>query len=150
MKQYKSNAETYSIVKNKTNIPKVKITSARDAYEYIKNNLYSDDIEVFESMWLLLLNQKNIVTGFVKISQGGIAGTVVDVKIVGKYVLGNLAPAFIIAHNHPSGEKSPSNADITVTNKIKDMAKLIDSRLLDHLIITKEDGYYSFAEEGLI
>lgn len=150
MKEYKKKAETYSIKKNKTDIPSVKIKSSKDAYDYIKKYLYDDSIDIYESFYLLLLNRANNITGFVKISQGGLSGTIVDIKLICRYVIEELSNAVIIAHNHPSGNEKPSKSDIEVTKKIEKALEFIDTRLLDHLIITSENGHYSFADEGII
>jgi len=146
MKTYKTNIKQFHIVKEHTDIPKVKITNSRMSADYIRQ-FYKDDIGVFESFFLLLLNRANITVGYAKISQGGIAGTVVDVSIIGKYMVENLASHAIIAHNHPSGSLSPSNADIQMTKKVQEAGKILDCELLDHIILTKDD-YYSFADGG--
>lgn len=100
-----------------------------------------------EEFWVLLLNQSNRVITRVKISQGGVAATVVDVKLILKSALMELAPAIILCHNHPSGNKLPSPQDDSLTEKIKRAAKEMDIRVLDHVIVC--DGqYYSYADEG--
>ena len=101
----------YELKKVKTDFPCQKITSAQDAANFIKN-FYGDDIEIFESVFLLLLNQANNTIGYAKISQGGIAGSVVDIRIICKYAVESLSTGVIIAHNHPSGNKKPSESDI--------------------------------------
>jgi len=148
MKTYKSTIDNYKIVKEPSDIPKVKITSSKDANEYVRN-FYFEDLEVYESMFLLLLNRNNNTTGYVKISQGGITGTVVDVKIICKYAIDNLASSAILTHNHPSGNNQPSEADRNITKKVKEALAILDCNLIDHIIITK-DSYLSFADEGLL
>jgi len=149
MKEYKKRAKTFTIKKNKTDIPSIKVSGSIDAYEYLTRYLFDDSIGVYESFWLLLLNRNNNITGFVKISQGGVSGTVIDVKLIAKYAIDELSDSVIIAHNHPSGNTSPSQADIDVTKKIKAALKLFDIRVLDHLIVS-EEKYYSFTDEGLL
>ena len=95
----------------------------------------------------MLLNRANNTTGFAKISQGGTAGTVVDIKIIAKYAVDSLSPNVIICHNHPSGDKRPSDADLNITRRIKDALLLLDVKLFDHIIITEND-FYSFADNG--
>jgi DNA repair protein RadC len=102
-----------------------------------------------EEFWILFLNRANRVTGKMKISQGGVSGTVTDVRIVMKKALETLASGLVICHNHPSGNNSPSDADIRITRKIKEAGALMDIQLLDHLIITGKD-YYSFADNGAL
>lgn len=127
---------------------RVKITSSKVAYDIIKN-FYHEDIEIYESFFILILNHANQTIGYAKISQGGICSTVVDVKIVAKYCIDTLASAVILAHNHPTGNLNPSIQDKNITNKLKKALAYIDTEVIDHLILTK-NGYYSFADEGII
>lgn len=99
-------------------------------------------------MFILLLNRANNTIGYAKISQGGVAGTVVDPKIIAKYAVEALASGVIICHNHPSGNLKPSLTDDDLTNRIKQGMKFLDIPLLDHLIINDMGGYYSYADEG--
>ena len=147
-KEYKSYINKISLVKEPSLIKNVKITSSTDAYNYCKQ-FYFGDLEIYESMFLLLLNSANNTTGYAKISQGGISGTVLDIKIILKYALESLASGIILCHNHPSGNTEPSEADKKITNKLKEACKLMDITLLDHVIITKEN-FTSFADEGLM
>ena len=97
----------------------------------------------------MLLNRANNTIGYVKISQGGIIGTVVDVKIIAKYVIDSLASACMIAHNHPSGTLHPSEPDKQITRKLKSVLDLLECKLIDHVILTKE-SYYSFSENDIL
>jgi DNA repair protein RadC len=97
----------------------------------------------------MLLNRSNRVLGISCISKGGISGTVVDVKIILQTALKANASGLIISHNHPSGNLTASSEDIKITVKLKNACKLLDLSLLDHLIITDE-GYLSFADEGML
>lgn len=127
---------------------KVKISSPADAASYIRN-FFSDDISLFESCFILLLDRANHTIGYAKISQGGVAGTVVDPKIVARYAISDLASSVILAHNHPSGNKNPSDADIKLTKKVKSGLELLDVTLMDHLIITETD-YTSIMDKCLV
>lgn len=138
----------YTLKAEKTDFEKVLITSSKSAAEYIRQ-FYLDDIEIYESFFILLLNRANKTIGYAKISQGGITGTVVDKKIIAKYVIDSLASGVIIAHNHPSGQLVPSDADKRITKDIKEVCYLIDTQLLDHVILTSE-GYLSFSDEGIL
>lgn len=138
----------YSIKKNQSEFSCQKISSSKDAEQFIRQ-FYGDDLEVYESFFLLLLNQANETIGYAKISQGGIAGTVVDVKIIAKYVVDTLSQAVVLAHNHPSGNIRPSQADENITTRIKATLNLFDCKVLDHLILTA-DNYFSFQDNGLI
>lgn len=102
-----------------------------------------------EEFWIVLLNRANRVTGKVKISSGGVSGTVVDAKIVFRKALEERATSIILCHNHPSGNLRPSQADIDLTKKLKNAGQNLDIKVLDHLIIS-EIGYFSFADEGLL
>lgn len=138
----------YELKKIQTDFPKVKIRSSKNSADFIRQ-FYSDDIEIYESFFLLLLNRANDTIGYAKISQGGTCGTVVDIKIIAKYAVDSLANSVILAHNHPSGTLSPSSQDIDITEKIKKGLSLLDIKVLDHIILTSS-SYYSFADEGRI
>jgi DNA repair protein RadC len=130
-------------------IPQIKITSSETAYNVIRQ-FWHDDIGIYESFFILLLNRANVTIGWAKISQGGITGTVVDTKIVVKYAIDSLASGIILAHNHPSGNLEPSQQDKEVTEKIKKAAGYIDTKVLDHLILTPDNKYFSFLDHGLL
>lgn len=102
-----------------------------------------------EEFWLLMLNRANRVLGRFKVSQGGLSGTVIDTRIILKKALDNLASSIIVCHNHPSGNKQPSEADLKITEKLKKAADMLEIKLLDHVIIA-DKSYFSFADEGLI
>jgi len=102
-----------------------------------------------EEFWILFLNRANKVISRMKISQGGVSGTVTDVRIIMKKAIETLASGLVICHNHPSGNNSPSDSDIRSTQKIKEAGTLMDIQLLDHLIICGKD-YYSFADNGAL
>ncbi|MPT35047.1 MAG: DNA repair protein, partial [Flavobacterium sp.] len=124
-----------------------KINSAKAAFELFLNNWNENKIELLEQSKILVLNRSNQVLGISHLSTGGTSGTVVDPKQVFAVALKANASAIILAHNHPSGNLYPSDADDKITNKLYKAGKLLDIEFLDHLIITK-DGYYSFAESG--
>lgn len=121
-----------------------RITSSRNVIEVFQPMLADLPHEEF---WALLLNKANKVIDKVRVSQGGVAGTVVDVRIIVKAAVEKLASSIIIAHNHPSGNPKPSDKDISITQKLKDAANLFDIAVLDHLIIT-DNECYSFADNG--
>lgn len=123
-----------------------KVTSSRDAYDYIYSYLADQQHELF---YIILLNRANIILSHHKVSEGGMTGTVVDPKIIFKLVLEHGAASLVVVHNHPSGNTQPSQADIDLTKKIREASKLLDVSLLDHLIFTN-NSYFSFADEGLL
>ena len=148
MKTYKKNITGLRIVKDSTapTYEAAKITSSNDAVAYMRR-FWDTDIEIYESFFLLLLNRANNTVAYVKISQGGVCGTVVDSKIIAKYVSDTLSSGAIIAHNHPSGNTKPSQQDINLTKRVKEVLALLDCSLLDSLIITSGD-FYSMADNG--
>jgi DNA repair protein RadC len=102
-----------------------------------------------EEFWILFLNRSNKVINRMKLSQGGVSGTVTDVRLVMKEAIECLASGIIVCHNHPSGNLNPSESDSKITQKIKEAGSLLDIQLLDHLIISDMD-YYSFADNGML
>ena len=137
---------TYKSKVNPSDRPQ--ITSSRNSYDVLLNN-WSDQLEWVEEFNILLLNRANRVLGFYNVSKGGQTGTVVDAKVVFAAALKCKAVSLVISHNHPSGNLNPSMADISITKKLVEGGKLLDIKVLDHLIITPH-GYYSFADEGKI
>lgn len=125
---------------------KPKIASSRDAYDLVKADLL--DI-AHEEFWIVLLNRANRVIKKSQISQGGVSGTVADPKIIFKVALEELASGIILAHNHPSGNLTASQADLDLTRKLKEGGKLLDIQVLDHLIVAGQ-RYFSFADEGVL
>lgn len=134
--------------KTPSNFEKVKIVSSKDAFNVIKQ-FYFDDIDIFESFFILCLNRNNQTIAYAKISQGGVTGTVVDIKLIAKYAIDCLASGVILAHNHPSGNLKASPEDLAITKKVKEGLKILDIQVLDHLILTSQ-GYLSFGDEGIL
>ena len=120
------------------------IRNSRDAYLAIAGSLADLPHEEF---WILCLNRANRVLQREQISTGGTAGTVVDAKVIFRRALHQRASSIILAHNHPSGNLHPSQADLDLSHKLVAAGKHLDIPVLDHLIIA-EGGYYSFADEG--
>jgi len=125
------------------------ISSAKEAYQILLEFYDKKKIDHHEVFSILLLSRSNKCIGFVKISEGGITATVVDQRLIFQVALKTNAVGIILAHNHPSGNLKPSEADVMLTRKIREGAKLLDIQVLDHLILTSE-GYYSFADEGML
>lgn len=127
-----------------------KITCSKDAYALFLESWDKGTIEYVEEFKVLLLNRSNSVLGLLAISKGGISGTVTDVRIVLQAAIKANASGLIVAHNHPSGNLNPSESDSKITQKIREAGNLMDIQLLDHIIVTADDEYYSFADNGLI
>ena len=125
-----------------------KIKTSNDIYEILKE-IWSKQIETREEMLILLLNRSNQVLGHYMISMGGITGTYVDLRLIYAVALNSLSTSFVLAHNHPSGNLNPSQEDQNITRKIIEAGKIMDINLLDHVIMTN-NGYYSFADNGIL
>jgi DNA repair protein RadC len=132
--------------KDSETVRRPKITCSRDAYDQIKPYLWDLPHEEF---WILLLSRSNEVIRPVQVSQGGVAGTVADPKLIFKHAIEHLASAIILVHNHPSGNLTPSQADKDLTKRLKEAGKLLEVPILDHLIFA-DNGYLSFADDGLL
>lgn len=125
-------------------VKKEVIRNSADIAAYLRGKLAHKSKEVFS---ILFLNRSNRIIAFEQISEGGITGTIVDIRILLKKALMHDAVSIVICHNHPSGNLEPSSADDSITKKVKEACILLDIRLLDHIIVSTE-GYYSFADEG--
>jgi len=125
---------------------KKKISSSNDIYEYMKARIADLDHEEFH---VLCMQQNMGVWKEEHISSGGITGTVADVRLILNRVLDGKTTGIALCHNHPSGALKPSQSDIHLTKKIKEACVIMDLTLYDHVIIT-QNGYYSFADEGLL
>lgn len=127
-------------------IERKSITSSSDIIDLFKP-LLADLLH--EEFWVILLNRSNKIIEKYRISQGGLSGTVTDIRIIMKLALDNLASNIIAVHNHPSGNKQPSDADKSITTKLKLAAATFDIQLLDHIIVTSSECF-SFADGGLL
>lgn len=131
---------------NKLKGERRKITSSREIYDYLASELTDQSQEYF---YIILLDRGHKIIKHQQISIGGMTGTVVDPKVIFEKALKEKATALILVHNHPSGNKQPSDADISLTKKIIQAAGHLEISVLDHIIFT-DNGYFSFADEGLI
>lgn len=122
------------------------ITSSNSVYEIFGNQL--SDLK-HEEFWVLHLSRANKIISKQKVSQGGVSGTVADIRIILKDAIMNLASSIVICHNHPSGNCKPSKSDLNLTKKICEAASIFDIRTLDHVIVGRGQ-YFSFADEDLI
>jgi DNA repair protein RadC len=122
------------------------ISSSRDAYELFVSII--GDLQ-HEEFWVLYLNRSNRIIDQFKLSQGGVSGTVCDVKIALKQAIEKLASGIILCHNHPSGNIKPSDSDLNITKNFKEASKFLEISLIDHLIVSN-GKYFSFSDEGLL
>jgi DNA repair protein RadC len=128
-----------------TEVAVAKITSSKDVYRYIRP--YLEDLS-YEEFYIIGLKRSNVIIGHRLISKGGMTGTIADGKIIFQELLEMKAVSCILCHNHPSGTLQPSESDIKLTSKMGQFGRLIEINVLDHVIVT-DDGYFSFADEGL-
>jgi DNA repair protein RadC len=127
-------------------LEKAVVSSSGDIANYLQSKLKDYRREVFA---VLFLNRANKVNHFEIVSEGGITSTIADPRVILKKALEEDAVSIILCHNHPSGSIRPSRADEELTRKIKEAACYLDIKVLDHIIVS-DDGYYSFADEGII
>jgi DNA repair protein RadC len=125
---------------------RAKVTTSADAARIFSPLL--NDLP-HEEFWVLLLNRNNLVIDKFMVSQGGLTGTIIDIRIILKTALEKLACSLILCHNHPSGNLIPSQADKDITTKLREAGKFMDLPVLDHIIIGNS-SFFSFADEGLI
>lgn len=126
-----------------------RINGSLDAYNVLLDSWDDNKLEFVEQFKVMLINRANKVLGIFEVSTGGITGTVADPKLIFAAAIKGAATGIILAHSHPSGNLTPSQADIDLTRKIKEAGKLLEIQVLDHIILTSEK-YYSFADEGIL
>jgi DNA repair protein RadC len=124
---------------------RIKISGSQDVFDTCK--LFWPCTDHVEYFYILLLNRQNKVLGNYLVSKGGFTGTLVDVRVIFQVALKTCATSIVAIHNHPSGSTFPSDADKSITQKIKDAGKIVDIQFLDHVIISSE-SYYSMADNG--
>lgn len=137
-------------LKNVEGLPNQKLSDSKQVAQVLHNIWDKNLLNVQEQFFVLFMDRQNKIIGYSEISKGGVAGTVVDPKIISALASKSLASAVIVAHNHPSGNLKPSNEDIAMTKKLKEAMKLIDVQLLDSVILTPDGNYFSFTDEGMI
>lgn len=130
-------------------VPNVGVINDSSLAAKFARQFYSDDIDIYESFFLILMNVRNKPIAWAKVAQGGISEVGVDVMILAKFVVDSMAKNVILVHNHPSGNLTPSAPDKKLTKQVVDALALLGARVSDHLILTSEN-YYSFRENGLI
>ncbi len=144
-------SEIELVYKSKTKPSKrLQISTSKDAHEVFMKYWDENKIELVEEFFAIFLNRANRVLGIYHLSSGGITGTVADPRLLFIAALKLGACAIILAHNHPSSNMLPSKADKELTGKIKEGGKLLEINLLDHLILTRDNHYYSMADDGII
>lgn len=137
----------YGLTKEKSFTTDFPACDSSEKAAQFARRFYGEDIEIYESFFIILLASSGKVLGWAKISQGGTAMTVVDSKLVAKYAIDSLARSVICVHNHPGGNPKPSPQDMQLTRKIREGLRLFEIELLDHIVLT-ETGHYSMSENG--
>lgn len=144
----KKKAIEFSLKAEKQEFPVAKIISSKDSADFARQ-FYYDDISIYESSFILLMNQANTAIGYAKISQGGVCSTIVDVRLIAKYAVESLAASVILVHNHPSGQLKFSNDDSRIAQQVRSGLEILGIKLLDSIVIC-ENGYVSMVDEGLL
>jgi len=119
------------------------------AYDVLMKAWDMNKIELVEQFKIILLDRRCACIGISEIATGGVTACLVDTRIVFSTALKARASCIMLAHNHPSGNLTPSSADMDLTSKLYSAGKLLDVSVIDHLIVTPQD-YYSFADNGLL
>ena len=138
---------SYRPVRKLSSLPRIKTSG--DAYRVFMISWDKAKLEFVEQFKVMLLNRANRVLGICTISTGSSTGTIADPKLIFGVCLKANACNLILCHNHPSGSLTPSKSDDLLSQKIKEGGRLLEVAVLDHLIVTNE-GYYSFADEGVL
>jgi DNA repair protein RadC len=149
MKAYKSNIDQVWLGRTPSDVKKAKISTSKDASEYLRPLYNPATLEYNETFIALYMNRANVTIAWQLVSQGGLNGTVVDVRMIVKAALDSGASTIILSHNHPSGNTKPSTADLNITKRVAEAAKFFDLAVLDHTIVTSE-SYHSIQDnEGI-
>lgn len=125
------------------------LKDSRDTFEELRNIYNPDTATIYETAYVLYLNQSQQIKGFLKLSDGGMTNVIVDTRLVMMGALGCMATAIVLSHNHPSGNTKPSEDDRLLTKKLVAACKLMDISFIDHIILAG-DRYYSFRDHGEI
>ena len=135
----------------KSKIPaskRVQIKSSIDAFKVFWEYWNKDTIEYQETFAIMLLNNKNMVLGVAELFKGGITSTITDIRIIMQYAIKVHSTGLILAHNHPSNNPTPSEADVEITKKLVEADKVLNITVLDHILICGDGSYYSLGDEG--
>ena len=145
-KEYKGAFPEITLKYKKGDARKFKVTCSRDGANVMREIMNEDTLELQEEFVVIFLNNSNNSIGWMRLSVGGMTGTLVDIRLLFAAALKCGCVGMILGHNHPSGTLKPSEADKTLTKKVQAAGKFLDIKILDHLIIT-EQSYYSFSDE---
>lgn len=138
-----------SLQKNKTDLKQFKINSSQDSADFFIKQ-FGETIDVFESVKIIFLDNALNSIGWMQVSQGGLNQSIIDIRLIFASALNCLATSLILCHNHPSGNKNPSAEDLKITERLKEAGKILNIKVLDHIIIFPDHSYYSFADNAQI
>lgn len=147
---YEKNICEIELKLKRTKVENFKVTNSKDIYDFLKNVYDEDTLCLYESCFVIYFDNSLKSIGWFKHSSGGMCASIIDPKLVIGTALKIGATAIALTHNHPSGSLTPSSEDIRVTEKIKNACGFLDLTLIDHIIYTQENGYYSFADNSRI
>lgn len=141
----------YKLVADKARSSKEELPCVKDSgeiYHWLMSEIYDrTEVDVFESFYVVLLDSRNGIKGYIKVSSGGVNNVLADPKVIFCTALKCLASGIIVSHNHPTGDTTPSDLDRKLTKKLAEGAKLLDITFVDHIIFTPH-RYYSFRDHG--
>ncbi len=143
-------AEIGIVYRNKVPVSNLQTISSSQVVERVFREHWSNGIEVLEEFYCIFLNRENKPKGIFHASKGGLVGTVADQRVIFGIAVRIFATSIIVAHNHPSGNLKPSKQDLDLTQKLKQSGLILEIPIVDHLILAPQQGYYSFADEGMI
>lgn len=143
-------AEIETVYKTKQKVSEMPVLkSHEDTDKYLRSVWNMNKIEHVEEFIIVPLNRANRALGWVKISTGGITGLMADSRVIFQVALLANASQIILSHNHPSGNLKPSQEDINITKNLVRCGEILNIKVVDHIIISTE-GFYSFANEGIL
>jgi len=148
MDKSSSVVEEIRVVYKPTKIGNKPIVTSLDAYEILRYYFNQDTIALQESFVVIFLNNQNFVKGIHRLFVGGISATIVDIRLIFSIALKSAAGSILVSHNHPSGILKPSKQDLALTQRIREGCKILDIKLVDHLILSPYGNFYSMADEG--
>lgn len=145
-----SHVEEITVAYKPTQIENRPIKTSLDAYQILREYFDPDTIALQESFVVMFLNRQNQVKGIKRLFVGGIASTIIDIRLIFSVALKSTSTGILLAHNHPSGCLQPSQQDIHLTKRIRSGCEIFDIKLVDHLILSPFNNYFSMAEEGML
>ncbi len=148
MDKSSSVVEEIRVVYKPTKIGNKPIVTSIDAYEILRYYFDPSTISFQESFIVIFLNNQNFVKGIHRLFVGGIASTIVDIRLIFSIALKSASTSIVISHNHPSGVLKPSQQDLALTKRIREGCQMFEIKLVDHLILSPYGNFYSMADEG--